>query len=681
MSRFPPSRFISELLGQVNRLIYAPFESLEELLRFYRRELPIRVGDYHLDEVGPVMHHERPGEAEKFLQGIFSLGEATMDMSEEIARRRSLCLPPVIDWYATPNGDLEWNGALARHGYLTLLGREYRRSRDERYARTVVEHLLDYIEGVPPIDPQGKPYLEYKRSTWRPFEVAGRVAETWPEALAAVIGSAAMTPEAWAVILLSVHEHALFLRRHHWRTGNHAALEVAALGILSIFYQEFREAEGWRNYARRFLERMWPRLFHWDGYSREMSGGYHWVALRSFFSLYEVACANNLPGLFSRRYRRRLARAALAELYQDKPDFSSPVSNDSNSGINRRAQLERLHSRLQLSPLAYRLSGGSEGRPARPASHFFPAAHLGIMRSDGSSGALYLFFDMGRWGDNHMNEDQLHVELSAYGRNLLCGCGRWRYTTSDPAAPWMRWARYFKSTAAYNSVLVDGWCQMPGDASGRMVIARDYDYAEGRFQAGYGEYGPGREEALLRSRGLTASRVLRLRGVVHTRRLFFLKPRFWLLRDEIDLRRAVRPSNGVGEGPRSHTVTQVWHFVEGELREMAACCYTTAFPDANLLLLSAGNNPLRSRWTMGQEQPIAGWHCPSYDRRQPAPELRFEQNGLGVVLFHTLLAPYRGGKPPSLPDLQLAQGGYRVRHWDGLCTVRAPARGAWSIRP
>jgi hypothetical protein len=138
-----------------------------------------------------------------------------------------------MDWYAAPNGDLEWNGGLVRHGYFMLLAEEYRKTGKEIYAETVIEHLLDYIERVPPFDPEGKPYLDYKKSTWRPFEVAGRAAETWPEALAKVIQSPAMTPEAWAKILISTHEHAVFLRKHHWKTGNHATLEVAAVGIIS----------------------------------------------------------------------------------------------------------------------------------------------------------------------------------------------------------------------------------------------------------------------------------------------------------------------------------------------------------------------------------------------------------------------------------------------------------------
>ena len=82
--------------------------------------------------------------------------------------------------------------------------------------------MLDYIHNVPPYDPEGKPYLEYKKSTWRPFEVAGRAAENWPVALGKIITSNSMTADAFAEIYYSIYQHARFLRQHHWKTGNHA---------------------------------------------------------------------------------------------------------------------------------------------------------------------------------------------------------------------------------------------------------------------------------------------------------------------------------------------------------------------------------------------------------------------------------------------------------------------------
>jgi len=642
------------MLAKLNSLLTVKFDSLEEVLAFYQEKLPERAEGYHQEEVGPVMHHDRPGEADQFVWKIFHLGEHTMDLSAG------------LDWYATPNGDLEWNGGLVRHGYFMLLAEEYRKTGDEKYAAAIIEHLLDYIEKVPRFDPVGKPYLEYKKSTWRPFEVAGRIAETWPEALAKIIKSKSMTPEAWGKIMLSIHDQADFLSIHHWRTGNHACLEVAALGLIGIFYQEFKEAEKWRRFAVDFLMEMSPKQFHADGYTKEMSGGYHWVAMRSFFTFYEVAVKNGFAGLFPEEYRERLLLTAKAELYQSKPDYSVPITNDSNTDTNRREQLERINSLLKVPEIEYRLTGGKSGLKPAYTSYYFPEARVGIMRSDWSDQARYLFFDMGRWGDNHMNEDQLNVEVSAYGRKFLVNCGRWRYTTS-PDAPWMPWAKYFKTTAAYNSVLVDGYNQVAADAEGWMQIGETYDFAEGYFKGGYGVDASQKDEKLLQEKGVAHGKVCLVDQVVHRRQIIFVKPDFWNLRDTIS-------------GPGEHEAEQIWHYYDGELTLDPTGRYmVTSFPDANLILATFGENKVEAQIYHGSEDPIRGWHCPYYDIKRPAPEGSYRQRGKEKIVFHTLIFPVQG-QPQQLPEFIVTEDGYLVTYAGRSWVIAAPEEGAWKLR-
>lgn len=643
------------LLQRVNAVLTREFPSLDDLLAYYRLVLPERTAGYHQEEVGPVMHHEAPGEADKFVAKIFTLGEHTVDMSQG------------LDWFTAPDGDLEWNGGLVRHGYFTLLAEAYARTGEEKYATAVVEHLLDYVRRVPRFDPAGRPYLAYKKSTWRPFEVAGRAAETWPEALGKIITSAAVTPEAWAEILLATYDHADFLRLHHWRTGNHACLEVAALGLLGLFYEEFREAASWREYAVDFLMKMWPEQFHPDGYTKEMSGGYHWVAMRSFFTFYEVAVRRGFRDIFPPAYRERLALAAAAELYQDKPDFSVPITNDSNTKTNRREQLVRLNELLHLPAVEFVLTGGRHGTAPERTSFFFPEARVGVMRSDWSPQARYLFFDMGRWGENHMNEDQLHIEVSAYGRKFLAGCGRWRYTTS-PDAPWMKRAKYFKTTAAYNSLLVDGYSQVAADADGRMISTIGFDYAEGVFAGGYGEEAPETDDRLFKEKGIANGKIVRVADVTHRRQVFFARPDFWIVRDIL---------SGKGE----HTAEQVWHFYDGELEEVpvpGGRGFVTRFPDNNLFLMTTGTNEVTAETWLGAKDPFRGWHCPYYDQMRPAPEVSFRQHGRDEIVFHTLIFPVEG-EPGEIPSFTATVRGYEVKRNGELWRVDTPAGDDWRM--
>lgn len=646
----------TSLLERINAIVETPFASIEACLAHYRTVLPKRVGSYHQEEVGPIYHHNEPGEADRFVAKEFHLGEGTFDLSGG------------LNWYATATGDLEWNGGLVRQGYFMLLAEEYVKTGKEIYAETIIEHMLHYIENVPPFEPEGKPYLEYKKSTWRPFEAAGRAAETWPEALAKIINSPAMTAEAWAKILISVHQHAVFLRKEHWKTGNHATLEVAAVGIIACFYQEFKERDAWLAYAVEFLDGMWTDLFAEDGYSREMSGSYHWVAMRSFFTFYEVACNNGYESLFPANFRDRLILNSYAELYQDKPDLSTPITNDSSSTINRRAQLERIYKLFGLPEVGFFLNGGKGSPTPEVTSYFYPHSRVGIMRSDWTPSANYLFFDMGPWGDNHMNQDQLTIEVSAKGRHFLINGGKWRYTTSDPDADWMPLAKYFKATASYNCVLVNGYGQIFGDADGKMIVGKKSDYAEGVFDTGFGEEVPGRDEKLFRERGLSTLMENRLPGVSHRRQVFFFKPLGWVVRDTI-------------EGPGIKNAEQLWHYFEGAVKPLneEATAWTTDFDANNLVVVTKGTGPSSANVYEGQKEPfIAGWHCPYYDQLRATPELRFKQEGTDKIVFHTLLLPI-DGVATTAPVFDYADNHYMVEAEGVRVRIHAPATGAWSL--
>lgn len=244
------------------------------------------------------------------------------------------------------------------------------------------------------------------------------------------------------------------------------------------------------------------------------------------------------------------------------------------------------------------------------------------MRSGWEQDAVYVSFDMGPWGSNHMNEDQLNLELFAYGRNLLVNSGRWRYTTS-PGVDWLDKAAYFKSTAACNSVLCDGMSQVHGDAQGTMVSGPGYDYACGRFCAGYGTGGA---PELSGQRGGSTSRVCLVPDACHTREVFFdARTGTVLVRDTL-------------EDAVPHRYTQIWHTAGGRV-EGKDGVYWTCFEDANLILVQYGAPDVEI--VCGSEQPFKGWNCPAYDHLVPAPQIESSLSGKTVV-FETLLLPVRG---------------------------------------
>ena len=68
-----------------------------------------------------------------------------------------------------------------------------------------------------------------------------------------------------------------------------------------------------------------------------------------------------------------------------------------------------------------------------------------------------------------------------------------------------------------------------------------------------------------------------------------------------------------------------------------------------------------SSYFHGQEDPIRGWHCPYYDIKEPAPELRFRRVAAGSTTFHTLAYPYEGRSDAAPPTFTVLENGYEVR--------------------
>ena len=75
-------------IEQINQVLSIPFASSQELLDFYRKELPGRVGSYRLDEVGPIMSVGSDEEVEGYLNKRFFFNG------------KGVVMEGAIDWYA-----------------------------------------------------------------------------------------------------------------------------------------------------------------------------------------------------------------------------------------------------------------------------------------------------------------------------------------------------------------------------------------------------------------------------------------------------------------------------------------------------------------------------------------------------------------------------------------------------
>jgi hypothetical protein len=131
--------------------------------------------------------------------------------------------------------------------------------------------------------------------------------------------------------------------------------------------------------------------------------------------------------------------------------------------------------------------------------------------------------------------------------------------------------------------------------------------------------------------------------VRHRRRVLFVKPRYWVLVDDVD-------------ATGTHAVEVRFQFapVEMSLEGGWARAVTRG---RGLLLRAFSTARLESRLRTGSFEPVEGWLSPDYGRREPAPVLVYASLGLLPIRIVTLLMPVADPASPPPAVVPLSRGG------------------------
>lgn len=556
------------------------------------------------------------------------------ERAEEYVKKRfewfgaSIEFKDKIDWYANPTKGPErthcWNENLNRHFHFRDLSRAYWETGDERFAEALVEQWLDWIRSCPrPLLSSGN---RGPACTWQTLTTGIRLESTWPEAFYRVLGSKAMTDSAIVTIMKSIYEQAEHLVR--WPSGgNWLTEESIGLYTAGMLFPEFRRAKEWRRIAIERLYRQVDEEVYPDGMEYELAPGYNCWVLRNYLNLLERAELNGLEGEIPPDFKSKLEKMFNYLLYASTPQRQLPGLNDSHPVDVRGLLLAGYELFPHREDFLFVATDGREGRPPEETSHAFPYSGHYIMRSGWERDALYLLFDSGPFGAGHQHEDKLHFVLHAYGRRLVLDAGNYKYDRS-------KWRRYIVSTAAHNTVMVDGHGQnrwrkretyiwpKPWDKPippGNDTVWRsgpDLDYVKGTYRDGYGPKGEIK--------------------VVHERHVLFVKPaKFFVILDVL-----------TPEDEKAHLYEALFHLdAEGAEVLDGGAVRTTNEGSANLWILPLPVEGLSVRIVKGEEDPVQGWANHPW---RPVPTAIYSVKGEGTRKMLFVLFPLPPGRdePP-----------------------------------
>lgn len=137
-----------------------------------------------------------------------------------------------IDWRSQGVRDREWIWHFNMMPFWRPLVRAYWHTGNEKYAQGFFRQIDDWVVRNPP---------DGNVTTWRRIDAGIRTSDSWPYCYFHCLRSPSLTPRTHTHILLSLHEHAVYLHSSRFSGMNHGLFEARGLFFISVLFPEFKD--------------------------------------------------------------------------------------------------------------------------------------------------------------------------------------------------------------------------------------------------------------------------------------------------------------------------------------------------------------------------------------------------------------------------------------------------------
>ena len=547
---------------------------------------------------------ERDAAADKILRHEFSYDGHIIKMGER------------IDYSNNPTNNLEWIWGLngLKHWVTLLSG--YEKTVNEEYAIEFNRDVIDWVISNP------APTFRLTRvPNWRNLEAGERIAGSLSKSLFGFLSSPSFQTHTIQLMLMSIWSNANHIEKFPSGinfVSNWSIIESNGLALAGMYFPEFKNSKYWADLGFQRLFSQMEKQVYPDGVHHELTTNYHIYSLSKFYQAYDIS--RKLGKAVPKSYVDMLEKMTEYLMYISSPARKTPPTNDAYR-TDIRGQMQLGADNFNRNDMLFIATDGKKGSQPELTSVQFPWAGQSVMRSGWEQDAWYLFFDAGPTGVNHQNEDKLNIDISAYGRLFLSEAGIVNYIPD-------KWRRYFTSTQAHNTIIVDGEGQKrmqqkethraDSPLKNRWISNENIDFASGTFDDGYGNDNI---------------------PVEHSRYVIFKKKEYWLVVDRL-----------TGEG--EHDFENLFHFTPCDVKpnKQQNSVHTLYDDNKNIKLVSNATVKMDVEIVEGAENPEQGWMAIKHGEKAAAPTAIFSGRSEFPIIIATVIKPYSG---ENTPDIQI----------------------------
>ena len=308
-----------------------------------------------------------------------------------------------INWQYWPVKDNELRWQLHRHKWFTPMGKAYRVSGDEKYAKEWAHQYIDWIKKNPLVKMDKKEYelisdgkikgeLENVRFAWRPLEVSNRLQDQTSQ-FQLFLPSPSFTPDFLTEFLVNYHKHA--------------------------------------------------------------DPHYHLAAINIFCKALGIADVNGFRNEFPQDYLDTIEKMIMFYANISFPDYTNPCFSDAKL-TNKKEMLGNYRSWSKLFPenqaIKYFATEGKEGALPDYMSKGFLKSGFFVFRNSWGTDATQMVVKAGPKAFWHCQPDNGTFELWFNGKNLFPDSGSYVYAGEGEVMEQRNWHR---QTAVHNTVTLN----------------------------------------------------------------------------------------------------------------------------------------------------------------------------------------------------------------------------------